>query len=680
MKKLFKVLGIAVLVVLALLVTLPLLVESRIDGIVRREAEKRLAARLDFERLDLSLLRHFPRASVDLKGLTLVGEGEFAGDTIVAARRISVVVNLGSLLGGEGLEVTKVVLTDPSVSARKLADGRVNWAVMKPSEEVGKPVGETEAGEEPSSFRLSVRDVRIDGARVSYRDDSSGMRLRTAPLRLRLRGDLSAAQADVRLRLDAADVTFAAGGAELLRSATVGAEIEAAADFAARRFELSRNRLQVNDVEVSLDGWVALSDEGVAMDLKAAAPKASFRDVLSLVPALYARDFRDLRATGELSLSAWARGTLAGERLPAFGVSLGVSDGTLRYASLPGVIERIDLKASLTNPGGPMDATELDVERFSLALGGNDLRASLHASRPVSDLRLRAELDGRIDLGALSEAYPLGEGTRLRGLITANVRGEGRMSDIRQKRYRQMQASGVFTIENLELSLPGVPEVHIDRASAGVSPDALTLGELTARIGRSDLAARGQLTDYLGYLLGEGDLAGKLYLRSELLDLNQLLPESSQPAAAAQEPDAAPAAEAKPLEVPRDMRLSLSVAFRKVLFRQMEIADLAGTLSMRGGVLSLDGLKMGLFGGRVNASGRYATADDPLHPSLSLDLSVQQASFARTFAELETVQRLVPLFEKTGGDYSLTLRMNARLQPSMQPDLGTLDARGEIRS
>ena len=118
MKKLFKVLGIAVLVVLALLVTLPLLVESRIDGIVRREAEKRLAARLDFERLDLSLLRHFPRASVDLKGLTLVGEGEFAGDTIVAARRISVVVNLGSLLGGEGLEVTKVVLTDPSVSAR----------------------------------------------------------------------------------------------------------------------------------------------------------------------------------------------------------------------------------------------------------------------------------------------------------------------------------------------------------------------------------------------------------------------------------------------------------------------------------------------------------------------------------------------------------------------------------
>ena len=62
MKKLFKVLGIAVLVVLALLVTLPLLVESRIDGIVRREAEKRLAARLDFERLDLSLLRHFPRA------------------------------------------------------------------------------------------------------------------------------------------------------------------------------------------------------------------------------------------------------------------------------------------------------------------------------------------------------------------------------------------------------------------------------------------------------------------------------------------------------------------------------------------------------------------------------------------------------------------------------------------
>lgn len=682
MRKLLIISGVAVLVLLVLLVTLPLLLESRIEDIVRTEANRRLACRLDFERLDLSLIRHFPHASVDLKGLTLVGEGDFAGDTLVAARRISVVVDLWSIVGDRGFEVNRVVLSDPSVSARKLHDGRINWDVLKPASGAGKAADKDGAdAQEPASIRLSLRDVRIDGASIRYRDDSTGMRFSTVPLGLRLRGDLSASEADLRLRLDAGDLSLAAGGTRYLKGIALRAEVDAKADFVARRIGLARNRIRINDVEVSLEGWAAQNPDGIGMDLRMEAPKVGFRDLLSLVPAFYARDFRALRATGEMSLSAWTRGTLAGERLPAFEVRLAVSDGTLRYASLPGVIERINLKAAITNPGGTMDATELDVEQFALALGGNDLHASFHAAHPVSDLRLRAELDGRIDLKALSNAYPLGEGTELRGLITANVKGEGRMSDLRQKRYRQMQASGVFTVENLDLHMPGIPEVRIDRASAGVSPEALTLGELTARIGASDLSARGQLTDYLGYLLGEGELAGKLYLRSQLLDLNELLAGASQPAngAAAQAEDTHDA-EAKPLDVPRDMRLTLNVSLEKVLFGKMEIDDLEGDVSMRGGMLSLDGLKMGLFGGRVTASGRYATAEDPQRPTLTLDLGVRQASFARTFSELETAQQLVPLFASTGGDYSLSLKMKTRLLPTMAPDLPTLDAQGELRS
>ena len=35
-----------------------------------------LTARLDFEKLDISLLRHFPNASLELDGLTLVGGAE----------------------------------------------------------------------------------------------------------------------------------------------------------------------------------------------------------------------------------------------------------------------------------------------------------------------------------------------------------------------------------------------------------------------------------------------------------------------------------------------------------------------------------------------------------------------------------------------------------------------------
>lgn len=93
MKKLLKVAAIVVAVLLVVLIVAPMALRGKVAGIVKREANAMLRAELDFEKLDISLLRHFPHASVDLKGLTLIGTERFAGDTIVAARRISVVVD-----------------------------------------------------------------------------------------------------------------------------------------------------------------------------------------------------------------------------------------------------------------------------------------------------------------------------------------------------------------------------------------------------------------------------------------------------------------------------------------------------------------------------------------------------------------------------------------------------------
>ena len=135
MKKFVKIAAIVVAVVLVIALVAPMVLRGKIAEIVKREANAMLDARLDFEKLDISLLRHFPRASLDLKGLTLVGEEPFAGDTIVAAQRISVVVNVMSLFGDEGFEVTKIILSEPALHAHKLADGRVNWDVVKASEE-----------------------------------------------------------------------------------------------------------------------------------------------------------------------------------------------------------------------------------------------------------------------------------------------------------------------------------------------------------------------------------------------------------------------------------------------------------------------------------------------------------------------------------------------------------------
>ena len=379
MKKIVKIAVIAVVVILAIALIAPAALRGKIADIVKREANAMLAARLDFEKLDISLLRHFPNASVELKGLTLVGVDRFEGDTIVAARRISVVVNLMSLFGDSGFEVTKVILASPAVHAHKLADGAVSWDVMKPSEAPAEEVPAEEPA--PSSFRLSVRDFRISDAAIRYEDDSTNMRFSTAPLSLRLRGNMSADRTDLDLRLTAAAMRFVSGGIPLLSDAEAELVAVIDADLANNRFTFSRNTLRLNAISVGLDGWVELDGDAVAMDLKAGCDKVQFKDVLSLVPAFYTRDFRNLAAGGELSMALWARGEMRGAALPALpgaqrarqalpvppfpalgaGSAVGARQAPAPYGGEPAAAAAaVRRAASASGPGGAVHAAARD--------------------------------------------------------------------------------------------------------------------------------------------------------------------------------------------------------------------------------------------------------------------------------------------------------------------------------
>lgn len=690
--KVLKISAFVIAVLLAAALIAPMALRGKIADIVRREANDMLQAKLDFESLDISLLRHFPHASLELKGLTLVGVERFEGDTIVAVKRISVVVDLWSLMGDEGFEVTKLFVASPSVHARKLADGAVNWDVMKPSEQTpGQPsesaseaTSQSSETAEPSSFRLSVRDVRISDAAVRFEDDSTHLQFATTGASLRLKGNLSAAQSDLDLRLGAGEVRLVSGAVPLLSGAEAELEARIEADLEKQHFTFSDNLLRINAIEMSLDGWAELREDAIAMDIQAKCDKVQFKDVLSMIPAFYLRDFSGLSASGELQLSLWARGEMREAQLPAFELKLGVADGSFQYSSLPKAVTDIQIAAQVSNPGGVMDKTVVDVSRFGFQMAGNSLSATLHATNLVTDPALRAAVDGHIDLASIEQVYPLEKGVELRGQITADVKAAGRLSAIERGNYEQVEASGSFVVETLNARLGDLPEIYIRRAAATITPSSMTLGELAVTVGKSDLTANGQLTGYLGYLMRGSELSGRLYVKSELLDLNEFMaagqtvePAETTAAPTAATTDTTPAAV---LEVPRNLNLSFRAELRKILFAKMTVTDLAGEMRARNGALSLEGLHMGLFGGKATASGSYSTAVSAARPELKMSLGLSGASFARTFEELETVQKLVPLFAKTGGDYSLSLDLSTMLDAGMSADLKTLDASGELRS
>ena len=680
MKKFLKIFAIVLALLIAIVLIVPSLLSGKISEIVKREANKMLNAKVEFVELDISLLRHFPKASLELVDFSVTGVDNFEGQTLVAGKRIEVAVDLFSIFG-ESFEVSKVWLLEPEIHGVVTADGTANWDIMKDSGQEQVVEQTDEQADEPSSFRLSLSSVSVEDAKIYYTDKASDMHLHTAPASLVLSGDLSAASTTLDLEAMAGDITFILGkesyasGLSASLNGTVGAELEA------DKYSFDNLQLSVNSVKAAMNGWVALEGDDILTDITLDCSDNNFKDILSLVPMFYTKDFANLTAAGDVSLTGAVKGRMSGEQYPAFALKLKVADGSFKYADLPKAVTAINLTAAVENRGATIDATTVDVSHFGASFGGQSFSATLKAATPMSDLSFAVTAKGKVDLGAIKDIYPL-EDMTLAGIITADAAASGKMSDIDRGAYDRLAVSGKVGVEGIAVNYAGFPTIEVNNALATLSPSKMALESLAVKIGQSDIAATGTLTNYWGYLLHDKTLSGKLNISSSLLDLNELMASMSDEEQTSEPAETTAEGEAEPLsviEVPKNLDLALNCNLKKVLFDKMVIDNLAGAASVRGGVLSLDNLGMNMFDGTAKASASYSTADIS-NPRLRLNATFDKASFKTTAAQVEMIEKMVPLFNSIEGTYTMSLNADMALDKRMSPVLKSVNGNGKISS
>src|SRR5688500_9872778 len=169
LKKILKITGFTLLGLIVILFTAPYIFKGKIIKIVKKEINNNINAKTDFADLDLSFFRRFPRVSVALEGLHVVGIDEFANDTLISAKEIDVAVNLISLISGDEMKVYSVTIDNPRIHALVNKDGKANWDIAKPS-----ATEDTAAGE-PSSFKMNLKKYAVNNAYVQYSDATTGM-------------------------------------------------------------------------------------------------------------------------------------------------------------------------------------------------------------------------------------------------------------------------------------------------------------------------------------------------------------------------------------------------------------------------------------------------------------------------------------------------------------------------
>lgn len=669
-KKTMKIAGITLGVILLLLLILPFAFQGKLAKLVKEEGNKMLNAQFDFRTLNISLLRNFPSASVSLEDFWLKGTGPFENDTLIQAGELTAAVNLFSLFGDGGYDISRIIVKDTRVHAIVLEDGRPNWDVMKPSPDAETPEDETAH----ETFRIKLQKLSVDNLSVVYDDRQGGVFADLSRLEADCSGDFGSDRTVVDLKMETPSLTCRTGGIPLLNKVSLEADMDVDADLAGGKFTLRENMLRLNAIQLKLDGWLAQTKQGMDMDLRLNTNEVGFKELLSLIPAIYAKDFQDLKTDGKVTLNAFARGSMEGNtKVPQFEVNLDVKDAMFRYPSLPAGVEKINISALVRNAGGPLDATEISVAPFDFVLAGNPFSLNATVKTPVSDPDFHLTARGKLDLGKVKEVYPLDD-MQLNGLVQADLELGGRLSMVEKEQFEQMQAKGSLRLNQMKLVLKDMPPVDIQQSVFTFSPRYLQLSETTVNIGKNDLTLDSRFENYLGYALKGSTLRGTLNVSSNHLNLNDFM--SADTTAAVAEVPADTAAMGV-IRVPENIDFQMQAAFRELLFDKMTLTDGKGTLLVRNGTVDMRNLSFNTMGGSVTMNGAYA-APQKKQPELNAAFDMRNISFAQAYQDLGLVQQLAPIFAGLKGNFSGNLQIDTPLDATMSPVMSAVQGKGAL--
>jgi len=671
LRKLLKIVLVVFIVLVVAIIAIPYFFKDKIMAIVKTELNKQLNAKVDFRDVDISLIRHFPRLAVGLEELQVINIAPFEGDTLLAVKKVDAALNLMSVIKGDRMEIYNVALEQPRVHAIVHSNGDANWDITKP--DTTQADMDTAAAQ---PFSMSLQRYKIEDAYIHYDDQQGNMQMIVDHLTHEGKGDFTQDLFTLSTRTTADAVTFRYGLIPYLSRAAAKIDADIEIDNRSNTYTFRNGKVLLNNLELALQGFCKLvNDSTYGMDMSFKAPSTNFKDLLSLVPAVYQQDFGKIKTEGTAAFDGFVKGTYSATQMPAFAIHLAVKNGFFQYPDLPKPVKNIQLTVNVNNPDGVPDHTVVDMPAAHLEMDNTPLDLRLLIKTPVSDMYVDGAARGKLDLSKITQFVKLEEGTRLTGLLDADISAKGNMSAIEKQQYDKFYAAGRLLVNNLLYRSKDYPDgVKVNNLSLQFNPRNVSVQQFNGQYMGTNFQASGEVNNLLAYMFKSQPLDGHLAVKADNVDLDKWMGTTSTTAA---EPPADSAA-ATPFVVPGNLDFGLQAQVDKVHYDKLDLTNLTGNLRIKDETVTLEQVKGNALQGTMEVSGSYSTKQSRQTPDINLSYNVQELDVQQTFNAFNTVQKLMPIGRFLSGKITSRLNLQGKLGKDMMPVLSTLDGEGSL--
>jgi len=664
-KKILKITALTLLFLIALAFAAPFIFKKQILSLAKTEINKSINAKADFKDISISFFRHFPKVSVALENLSIIGVDDFAGDTLIAAKEIDAALNFMSVVKGSDYKIYSIAINEPRIHAIVHKDGKANWDISKP----GTTATTAEAAK---PYKLNLQHYSINNGYISYDDAAGNMSTEIVNLNHEGSGDFTADLFTLQTTTTADKVSFSYGNIPYLSRVNTTIDADIAIDNKTNTYSFKKADVLLNELKLAAKGFFQMANDGAYnMDISFDAPSTDFKNILSLVPVVYQQDFAKVKTSGKAIFNGFVRGIYNEKQMPAYQLNLDVADGFFQYPDLPKAVKNINLQMKVDNPDGVTDHTVVDIPKAHIEFNNDPFDLRLLVKNPISNMFIDAAAKGRLDLSTVSQFVKLEPGTKLNGQLLADVAVNGLVSAIEKQQYQQFNASGTLNLDNFLYASNDYPDgVKLDKMLLSFNPKNVTVSDLRGQYLKTNFSADGTIDNLLGYTLKNQTLGGTLNVKADKLNLNDWMGVST---------DTATQTEAsEPFAVPGNIRFVLNSNVNEVVYDKLTIQNLSGSMQIADETVKLNNIKGDALDGTMQINGSYSTKISKKQPDISLSYDVRGLDVQKTFYAFNTVQKLMPAGKFIAGKLTSQLSFTGKLGQNMMPDLNSLTGQGNL--
>ena len=679
LKKFLKWTGISFIFIIIALILIPIFFKDQLKDIVIAEVNKSLNATLSLKDFDLTFISSFPKMTVVLEGAKLQGVNDFKDVTLVDIKELRAHVGFWDVVSGDQISIKSVELIDPIIDVRVLQDGLANYDIVKPDSVKTK----TEL-EEPSNFKLSLQNYSIKNGQIAYSDEASNMHATLKNLNHSGKGDLTADVIDFVTTTSIDELSYDMDGLDYLTTVKTNADINLLMEFSDKssKFTLKENKIDLNSMSFSINGFYNMLETYDDIDLELNAKETSFKDLLSLIPTFYHSGYESMVSSGNLKINGMVKGQMDDKRLPGWDFGLIVKNASVNYPDLPGKISNIQIDAGSKFVGGEnLNLMTADVKSFHANFGKNSIDGKLSLKSLMTDPFIQSEIMAKVDLSTLKDFVPMTEGENYDGILDADIDIKGKMSDLDKGDYEAFTAEGNLTISDMLYASSDLPDdVNIKKIGFEFSPQQMSLTELDAKIGKSDIQANGKIENYFGYLLRDDKLKGAFNVSSNYLDLDALMPASETPAATGKSTTPAPeAASTEYILIPNNVDFALNTDIKKARYSGIDVTNIRGAVGLNEEVATLNNLSLNAMGGTIGLDGKYDTKNHS-KPVVDFGYKLKNIDIHELATNFITIEKLAPITKYARGSISSDFNMKTGITPDFSPIMESISCLGNLSS